>query len=271
MAWCAADSAAWWRRALAWARKEELSARLIAGPVVAERFEGGDDRLQAVLNAAQVLGKALLALGAGLGDETAVGGGLPPVDWQEHGRGLEVRAGQAGVGVRAVLLGGAGAVAVGQAVADPVEVVLDPLGRGSGGVGVIADPLPADVGPLGLVAVECLPDGGVVDLGVVAGHVRAGMAGGLLHHMLGDAGVDQPRPECVTELVGGHGDRLPGLVAQADDPLPAPELLGEGAVRVRLGTVVVAGHAGEQPGAARWPALAHVVLLGTGRRRRRGA
>src|SRR5215813_10047394 len=175
MAWCAADSAAWWRRALAWARKEELSARLIAGPVVAERFEGGDDRLQAVLNAAQVLGKALLAVGVGLGDEAAVGGGLPPVDLQEHGGGLEVRAGEAGVGVRAVLLGGAGAVAVGEAVADPVEVVLDPLGRRGRGVGVVADPLPGDVDPLGLVAVECLPDGGVMDLRVMAGHGSPGM------------------------------------------------------------------------------------------------
>src|SRR5215831_17574638 len=190
MAWCAAESAAWWRRALAWARNAELSARLIAGSVVAERFEGGDDRLQAALDAVQVLGEALLAVGVGLGDETPVGGCLPPVDLQEHGRGLEVGAGQAGVGVRAVLLGRAGAVAVGQAVADSVEVVLDPLGRGGGGAGVIADLLAGDVDPLGLVAVERFPDGGVVDLGVVAGHVRAGMAEELLHHMLGDAGVD---------------------------------------------------------------------------------
>jgi hypothetical protein len=33
-------------------------------------------------------------------------------------------------------------------------------------------------------------------------------------------------------------------------------------VRVRLVAVVVAGHAGEQPRAARRPVLAHVVLLG---------
>ena len=107
--------------------------------------------------------------------------------------------------------------------------------------------------------------------GVVAGHVRAGMAEELLHHVLRDAGVDQPCPECVTELVTGHGDRLPGLVAQVDDALPAPELLDEGAVRVRPGAVVVAGHAGEQPGTACWPALAHVVLLGSDRRRGLGA
>ena len=134
-----------------------MSARVIAGAVALERFQGGDDLVQAGLDAAQVLGQALLAVGVGLGDEAAVGGGLPPVDLQEHGRGLEVRAGQAGVGVRAVLLGRAGAVAVGEAVADPVEVVLDPLGRRGRGVGVVADPLPGDVDPLGLVAVERLP------------------------------------------------------------------------------------------------------------------
>src|SRR5580704_19410816 len=82
-----------------------------------------------------------------------------------------------------------------------------------------------------------------------------------LHHVLRDAGVDQSCPECVTELVTGHGDRLPGFVAQVDDVLPASELLDEGAVRVRLGAVLVAGGPGEQPRAARRPALAHVVLL----------
>ena len=58
-------------------------------------------------------------------------------------------------------------------------------------------------------------------------------------------------------------DRLPGLVTQADDALPGLELLDEGAVGVGLAPVVVSGHAGKQPGAARWPVLAHVVLLGT--------
>src|SRR6516225_9228204 len=97
MAWCAAGSAAWRRRALDWARKAELSARVIAVAVVLEGLEGGDDPVQAGLDAAQVLGQALLAVGVGLGDQAAVGGGLPPVDLQEYGRGLEVRAGEAGV------------------------------------------------------------------------------------------------------------------------------------------------------------------------------
>jgi hypothetical protein len=113
---------------------------------------------------------------------------------------------------------------------DPVEVVLDPLGRSGRGVGVITDLLPADVHPLGLVAVERLPDGGVVDLRVMAGHVGAGMAEELLHHVLRDAGVDQACPEGVPELVTGHRDRLSRLIAQADGALPVLELLAEGAV-----------------------------------------
>src|SRR5712671_4048387 len=148
MACRAAASAASWRRVLAWARNEELSARVIAGAVVLEGFKGGDDPFQVGLDAAQVLGKPELPSGVGLGDQAAVGRGLPPVDLQELGRGLEVRAGEAGVGVGAVLLRGAPAVAVGEAVADAVEVVLDPLGRSGRGIGVIADLLAGDVHPL---------------------------------------------------------------------------------------------------------------------------
>src|SRR6266568_6924215 len=193
MAWRAAARAASWRRALAWARNAELSARVIAGTVFAECFQGRDDLAEAGLDAAQVLAEPELALGVGLGDQTAVGCGLPPVDLQELGRGLEVRAGEAGIRVRAVLLCRAGAVTVGQAVTHPVEVVLDPLGRGRGGAGVVADPLTGDVHPLGLVAVERLPDGGVVNLGVMPGHAGAGMPEEPLHHVLRDAGVDQAR------------------------------------------------------------------------------
>ena len=88
--------------------------------------------------------------------------------------------------MRAVLLCRAAAIAVREAVADPVEVVLDPLGRCGRGAGVIADRLAGNIHPLGLVAVKRFPDGGVVDLGVVAGHVRAGMPEEPLHHVLRD-------------------------------------------------------------------------------------
>src|SRR5580693_3795429 len=88
---------------------------------------------------------------------------------------------------------------------------------------------------------------------------------------LRDTGVDQAGSEGVRELVTGHRDGLSCLVTQADGALPVPELPAEGAVRVRLGAIVVAGRAGEQPGASGWPALAHVVLLGCDRRRGLGA
>src|SRR5271169_4147145 len=98
-------------------------------PVVLECFKGGDDLVQVGLDAAQVTGETELSPALGFGDETAVGRGLPPVDLQEFGRGLEIRAGEAGVRVRAVLLCRAPAVAIWQAVPDAVEVVFDPLGR----------------------------------------------------------------------------------------------------------------------------------------------
>src|SRR5258708_38748199 len=105
MAWCAADSAAWWRRALAWARNEELST-VIAGVLIVECFEGGDDLVQAGLDAAQVLGMTELAFGVCLGDEALAGRGLPPVELEGHGRGVGVWAGVGGVGGGGVLAGG---------------------------------------------------------------------------------------------------------------------------------------------------------------------
>ena len=100
-------------------------------------------RSQAGLDLAEVGGQAGLAVGLGAGDELQVGGGLAAVDVEELGRGLEVGAGQAGVGVGAVLLGWPAAVAVGQAVPDPGQVVLDPFGGGGGRVGVVAEVCPA--------------------------------------------------------------------------------------------------------------------------------
>ena len=45
--------------------------------------------------------------------------------------------------------GRASAVAVGQAVADSVEVLFDPLGVGGGSVRFVSDTLAGDVDPLG--------------------------------------------------------------------------------------------------------------------------
>ena len=177
MAAVAAASAWWWRRRAAWPSQAELSVpAMVRIVVVGECFQRGEDPLEGVLDLAEVVGQAEVPVGVGLGDETPVGGGLAAVDVQELWSGLEVGAGEAGVGVRAVLLGGVCAVSVGQAVANPVEVVFDPFGGGGRAVGVVADPLAGDVDPLGLVMVERFSDGGVMDAGVVAGHVRAGVS-----------------------------------------------------------------------------------------------
>jgi hypothetical protein len=53
--------------------------------------------------------------------------------------------------------------------------VLDPFGGRGGRVRVVAEGLAGDVDPLALVVVERLADGGVVDAGVMRGHVRAGV------------------------------------------------------------------------------------------------
>src|SRR5262249_12611747 len=140
-----------------------------------EGFQGGDELLQVRLDPAQAGGVPGLAAGLDMGDQLQVGGGLAAVDAGELRGGLEIWAGQAGVGVRVVLLGRPSAVAVGQSVLDPGQVVFDPFGGRGGRIRVVADDLPGDVDPLPLVAVELFADGGVVDAGVVRGHVRAGM------------------------------------------------------------------------------------------------
>ncbi len=107
----------------------------------------------------EVLDEAELPVGLGAGDEAPVGVGLAAVDVEELGGGLEVGAGQAGVGVRAVLLGRPPAVAVGEAVADAGEVVLDPLGIGGERVGVVVEVLAGGVDPLRAVTLEGVADG----------------------------------------------------------------------------------------------------------------
>src|SRR5450755_142446 len=72
--------------------------------VGADGFEGGDDLFKVRLHLAEVRGEAGLAVRLGSGYQAQVGGGLTAVDVEELRGGLEVRAGQAGVRVRAVLL-----------------------------------------------------------------------------------------------------------------------------------------------------------------------
>src|SRR5487761_213148 len=176
----------------------------------------------------------------------------------------------AGVGVGAVLLGRPGAIAVGQAVAHPVQVLLFPLGTCCWAVGVVADALAADVDPLGLVAVESLPDGAVMDFGIMPCHIWAGVAEQFLHHVLGDARIYEPGPQGVAELVPGHPHLLVCLVAQVERLLPAAQLGAKDGVHKGLGPIGVAGEPREQPRGAGGPVLAHVRLLGRDDRRRLG-
>ena len=71
-----------------------------------------------------------LAVGFGGGDELPGLVALAAVDVEERWGGLEVGAGEAGVGVGAVLLWWASAGAVGQAGVDAGHVVGGPLGLG---------------------------------------------------------------------------------------------------------------------------------------------
>ena len=76
----------------------------------------------------------------------------------------------------------------------------------------------------GAVALEGVADGAVVDLRVAGGHPRAGVAEQLLDDVLGHAGVDEPGPDGVTELVRVDAHGLAGLVANVDLLLPLAEL-----------------------------------------------
>jgi hypothetical protein len=100
-----------------------------------ECFEGGNDVLEVGLHMAEVVSEAELAVGVGAGDKPPVDGGLVAVDVEELRGGLEVGTGEAGVGMRAVLLGWPPAIAVGQAVTDAGEVMLDSFGVDGEGVG----------------------------------------------------------------------------------------------------------------------------------------
>ncbi len=151
MAWWAAARAASWRRVLARRRSVVQSALVVIWlGFIGHRLQGRDDLFQVRLHASQVFGQSVVAVGVGSRDQLQVVCRLPPVDLQELRRRLVVRAGQAGVRVRAVLLRRAAAVSVGKAVADPVEVVLDPFGAGGRSFCVVVDDAPRRRSPVGL-------------------------------------------------------------------------------------------------------------------------
>src|SRR5690348_17598945 len=95
-------SVSWCRPAAAWVRNRVLSALVIAGFLTGrDRFECGDDAFQAVLHLAEVSGQPGLSVCLGAGDQAQVDRGLAAVGVEELRGGLEVGAGQAGVGVGA--------------------------------------------------------------------------------------------------------------------------------------------------------------------------
>ena len=108
---------------------------VIAVPgVAAQRFQRGDDLVEVDQDLAVVSGQPFPPGGLGGTEQLAGLPGVLAVDREEFGGGLEVRAGQAGVGVRAVLLRRAAAMAVGEGVSGPGQPVLDPFGvRGGRG------------------------------------------------------------------------------------------------------------------------------------------
>ena len=95
-----------------------------------EWFEGADDLLEVAEHDPVVVGEPVVPVVVGGGDEPAGLVGLMMMGGQELDGGLEVGAGEAGVGVRAVLLGRSTAEPVGETGLDAGEVVFDPLGVG---------------------------------------------------------------------------------------------------------------------------------------------
>src|SRR5664279_5080422 len=94
------------------ASRSRSTRSAIPAPLGAQQVQGGDDLVEVDQHCPVVGGLPLTAGGLGGVQELTGEFGLLLVDGQELGGGLEVRAGQAGVWVRAVLLGRPAAVPV---------------------------------------------------------------------------------------------------------------------------------------------------------------
>ena len=89
------------------------------------------------------------------------------------------------------------AVAVGQGVGRPGQVVFDPFGIGGERVGIETEEPAVDVDAGLAIPFELGSQRGVMQVGIQGGHGRAGMAEEALDHMLGDTLVDESCPERV--------------------------------------------------------------------------
>ena len=188
-------------------------------------FEGIDDSFEVAQHDAVVVGQAAVSVGLGGGDKAAGLVGLTVVGGQELDGGLEVGACETSVGVRAVLLWWSSTESVGKAGLYAGEVVLDPLGLRGRRVRLQGQVLAVDVDAGGAPRLEGFADGGVVQVGVGCGHLRAGVAEESLHDMLGHALVDQACPVCVAELMRAYLCWPFGAVVQFDRVLPAAHAL----------------------------------------------
>src|SRR5680860_291308 len=135
-----------------------------------DRFEAGDDLLEVNEHDPVVVGEAAMAVVFGGGYESTGLVDLVLVGGQELEGGLKVRAGQAGVGMRAVLLRGASAEPVREAGLDPREVVLDPFRIVGWRGGLEGQVFSVDVDPGGAERLERFANGGVVQSGVYPCH-----------------------------------------------------------------------------------------------------
>jgi len=151
-----------------------------------------------------VVGLSVPACGLGGVEELAGELGLLEVDGQELGGGLEVGAGQACVGVWAVLLGRPAAVPVWQGVGCSGQLVFDPLGVGGHRLRVEAEEPAFDVDSGLAVAFKLGPDRRVVHVRIGGRHGWAGVAEQALDDVFGNAGVDQPGPKGMPQPVDGN-------------------------------------------------------------------
>jgi hypothetical protein len=88
------------------------------------------------------------------------------------------------------------AIAIGEGVRRPGEVVLDPLGISGSGVGFEADEPSLNIDPGLAIALQLLAQGGVVELDVQAGHKWTGVTEKALDDVPGQPLVDEPGPRC---------------------------------------------------------------------------
>ena len=223
-------SAATARRRVAWARRRaasmtwwELSARIgrPRSAVPGSSLERVDDAVEVAQDLLVHLDQPGLAAGLGGGDELDDLRAVGAVLGQELRGGDEHRAGQAGVGVRAGLLDRQPAEPVGQRLGRPAEALLGPGGLGEWPGRVDHDDVAGDVDLAGGLPVPA--DGGVVQPGVVGGHLRGVVIEDAPHDFLRDIPVDQPGAEGVPPLVRGQVHRAAVFVVDVAAGQPAAE------------------------------------------------